>query len=62
MSRAIHVSRTPVAMEEKLSFTTANGDTLSAILHHPADSPHGAAILCHGMESAKNSEKLIFIA
>ena len=62
MSRLIHVNRTPVAMEEKLSIPTANGDTLSAVLHHPAAAPHGAAILCHGMESAKNSEKLIFLA
>ena len=59
---SIHVSRTPVAMEEKLSFHTANGDILSAVLHHPSHSPQGAAILCHGMESAKNSEKLIFLA
>ncbi len=61
-SISIHVNRTPVATEEELSFRTANGDTLSAILHHPAHPPHGAAILCHGMESAKNSEKLLFLA
>jgi len=61
-SISIHVNRTPVATEEELSFRTANGDTLSAVLHHPAHPPHGAAILCHGMESAKNSEKLIFLA
>jgi putative redox protein len=51
-----------VTTEEDLSFRTANGDTLSAVLHHPARSPDGGAILCHGMESAKNSEKLIFLA
>lgn len=51
-----------MAAIEKLSFNNANGDTLSAVLHHPIQSPAGAAILCHGMESAKNSEKLIFLA
>ena len=36
---------------------------LSAVLHHPSQpSLRGAAILCHGMESAKHSEKLIFLA
>jgi alpha/beta superfamily hydrolase len=51
-----------MATEEDLSFRTANGDILSAVLHHPARSPHGGTILCHGMESAKHSEKLIFLA
>lgn len=49
-------------IEEAISFRTANGDILSAVLHHPSHSPYGAAILCHGMESAKNSEKLIYLA
>ena len=48
--------------QSSLSIPSANGATLSAVLHEPAHSPHGAAILCHGMESAKNSEKLIFLA
>ena len=51
-----------MAIEEELSLRTVNGDTLSAVLHHPAHGARGAAILCHGMESAKNSEKLIFLA
>jgi len=51
-----------VVIESNIAFPTANGDILSAVLHYPAQSPHGAAILCHGMESAKNSEKLIFLA
>jgi pimeloyl-ACP methyl ester carboxylesterase len=51
-----------VAIEEELSLPTVNGDTLSAVLHRPAHASHGAAILCHGMESGKNSEKLIFLA
>lgn len=48
--------------EEKITFENARGETLSGVLHHPIGSnPHGAVILCHGMESDKNSEKLIFL-
>ena len=46
--------------EERISFANSRGDTLSGILHHPAPgTPRGAVILCHGMESNKDSEKLI---
>jgi len=46
--------------EERISFTNSRGDTLSGVLHHPAGRPaNGAVILCHGMESNKNSDKLI---
>ncbi len=49
--------------QETTSFTTRSGDTLSGVLHHAAGNvTHGTAILCHGMESAKNSAKLIFLA
>ena len=49
--------------EEKITFENARGDTLSGVLHHPSPAkPTGAAILCHGMDSNKNSEKLIFLA
>jgi pimeloyl-ACP methyl ester carboxylesterase len=49
--------------QETISFTTRSGDTLHGVLHQAGGNlPHGAAILCHGMESAKNSEKLIFLA
>ena len=48
--------------EEKITFENCRGDTLSGVLHHPAaENPNGAVILCHGMESDKNSEKLIFL-
>jgi len=48
--------------EERISFTNSRGDTLVGVLHHPANERiAGAAILCHGMESDKNSEKLIFL-
>ncbi|MGH7796381.1 MAG: alpha/beta hydrolase [Candidatus Binatia bacterium] len=48
--------------EEALIFHNSRGDTLSGVLHHPAaKKPNGAVILCHGMESDKNSDKLIFL-
>ena len=48
--------------EEPIVFYNSRGDTLSGVLHHPlAGKPSGAVILCHGMESDKNSEKLIFL-
>ena len=48
--------------EETLTFRNGRGDTLSGVLHHPEHNPaRGAVILCHGMESDKNSEKLVFL-
>lgn len=50
-------------VEEKISFTSTGGQILAGVLHHPADeSPSGAVILCHGMESNKNSEKLVYLS
>jgi pimeloyl-ACP methyl ester carboxylesterase len=49
--------------EEKISFTNCRGDTLSGVLHHAQmHSARGAVILCHGMESDKNSQKLVFLS
>ena len=49
-------------LEEKITFTNVHGDTLCGVLHHPRQGkPAGAVILCHGMDSDKNSEKLIFL-
>ncbi|MGE5306684.1 MAG: alpha/beta hydrolase [Alphaproteobacteria bacterium] len=46
--------------EERISFTNSRGDKLSGVLHHPTNAaPRGAVILCHGMESNKNSEKIV---
>lgn len=46
--------------EERISFPNGRGQTLVGILHHPAAAePPAAAILCHGMESDKESEKLL---
>lgn len=47
--------------EEEIAFCNAAGETLSGVLHHPPGVPNGAVILCHGMESNKNSEKLIVL-
>jgi pimeloyl-ACP methyl ester carboxylesterase len=48
--------------EERVSFTNSRGDTLSGVLHYPAQgAPRGAVILCHGMESNKESEKLVYL-
>lgn len=45
--------------EEKVSFLNARGDRLSGILHIPAEAGiRPSVILCHGMESNKDSEKL----
>jgi len=57
------VKRVGIVDEERILFSNSRGDTLLVgVLHHPAeDNSAGAAILCHGMESDKNSEKLIFL-
>src|SRR5262245_36421713 len=52
-----------MAREENISFSNCRGETLSAVLHHPAGkNTNGAVILCHGMDSDKNSEKLVYLA
>ena len=54
--------RTHLNREEKVSFPNALGYTLSGVLHIP-ENPAGkpAVILCHGMESNKESEKLTIL-
>lgn len=48
--------------EQRIPFTNSRGDTLVGVLHHAAnDRIGGAVVLCHGMESDRNSEKLIFL-
>jgi putative redox protein len=48
--------------EEKISFTNARGSVLHGVLHHPTEkNPRGAVILSHGMESNKDSDKLVFL-
>jgi len=49
-------------LEETISFENSRGDLLSGVLHLPKIAPARAAvILCHGMESTKNSGKLVFL-
>ncbi|HEY7217986.1 MAG TPA: alpha/beta fold hydrolase [Candidatus Binatia bacterium] len=48
--------------QELISFENSRGESLSGVFHHPAGArPNGAVILCHGMESGKDSEKLVFL-
>jgi len=45
--------------EEPVSFSNIRGQTLKGVLHLPAGNEiHAAVILCHGMESSKESNKL----
>ncbi len=49
--------------EERVSFINSRGQSLVGILHRPVEeSAPVAAILCHGMESNKESEKLIAVS
>ena len=48
-------------LEENISFRNSRGDLLSGVLHVPEIAPRAAAILCHGMDSSKNSGKLVFL-
>ncbi|HXG51197.1 MAG TPA: alpha/beta fold hydrolase [candidate division Zixibacteria bacterium] len=50
------------ATEERVSFPNGRGDTLVGVLHRCAKSDSGAVILCHGMDSNKESEKLVYLA
>ena len=48
--------------EETISFANGRGCLLNGVLHHPTEeAPRGAVILCHGMESNKGSDKLVFL-
>ena len=52
----------PFTFEENVSFKNRRGDLLSGVLHVPEKAPaRAAAILCHGMDSSKNSGKLVFL-
>jgi pimeloyl-ACP methyl ester carboxylesterase len=49
--------------EERITFKNSRDDRLSGVLHHPSlPTPKSAVILCHGMDSNKSSEKLVFVA
>ena len=45
--------------EERVSFSNLRGQTLKGVLHLPeGNDVHAAVLLCHGMESNKESDKL----
>jgi len=46
-----------MAREDKVTFHNARGEKLIGIVHRPATRTDAAVILCHGMESSKESEK-----
>ena len=49
--------------EERVFFDSPNGEKLAGILHHPkSENARGAVLLCHGMESNKESDKLMFLS
>src|SRR5262245_19157673 len=49
--------------EQKVSFANCRGQILSGVLHRPSNNHASCGvILCHGMESNKESEKLIALA
>jgi alpha-beta hydrolase superfamily lysophospholipase len=49
--------------EERVCFSTSSGKTLAGTVHHPVDEfSRGTVILCHGMDSNRNSEKLVQLA
>lgn len=47
--------------EEKITFCNPRGQRLVGILHRPSSPPRAAALLCHGMQSSKESEKLMML-
>lgn len=49
--------------EERVSFLNGRGQTLAGILHRPpASALPAGVILCHGMESNKESEKIVALS
>jgi pimeloyl-ACP methyl ester carboxylesterase len=51
-----------LTLEENVHFKNCRGDILSGVLHVPETGTAWAAvILCHGMDSTKNSGKLVFL-
>lgn len=49
-------------MEQRVTFSNGSGGRLAGVLHLPPDTPNGfGVILCHGMESSKESLKLLHL-
>jgi uncharacterized protein len=53
----------PKMREENVTFVNRRGQTLNGVLHHPeASASRAGVILCHGMESTKESDKLVLLS
>lgn len=48
-------------MEEQVTFTNDKGERLAGVLHRPDRQAAGGVLLCHGMESSKESLKLVHL-
>lgn len=49
-------------MEQQVTFGNAKGERLAGVLHLPQEAANGfGVILCHGMESSKESRKLLHL-
>ena len=46
---------------ETITFSNPRSQRLAGVLHHPEGRPKAAVILCHGMQSSKESEKLVML-
>jgi alpha-beta hydrolase superfamily lysophospholipase len=51
-----------MSRQERITFRNVREQKLVGIFHHPASEPKAAVILCHGMESSKESEKLVTLS
>ena len=51
-----------MAREERITFVNHRKQSLACTLHHPTTQPHAVVILCHGMESSKESEKIVALS
>lgn len=48
---------------ERVTFANSRGNSISGVLHRPAgDAAHAGALLCHGMESDKDSDKIVALS
>jgi predicted alpha/beta-hydrolase family hydrolase len=48
--------------KEQNTFHNIRGQKIVGILHPPASQPAAVVILCHGMESSKESEKIVVLS
>lgn len=49
-------------LEDRVSFPNGRGQTLAGVLHRPQKKSFAGAILCHGRESNKESEKIVALS